>query len=55
MSTTETKYVGASVLRREDGPLLNGRGTFVDNIQLPGHGAHGRRRGARTPTRGSAA
>ena len=36
MSTTETKYVGTSVLRREDGPLLTGRGTFVDNIQLPG-------------------
>ena len=36
MSATETRFVGQSVLRREDGPLLTGRGTFVDNIQLPG-------------------
>jgi aerobic carbon-monoxide dehydrogenase large subunit len=37
MTATETQgFVGQSVLRREDGPLLTGRGTFVDNIQLPG-------------------
>ena len=37
MTATETPgFVGAPVLRREDGPLLKGKGTFVDNIQLPG-------------------
>ena len=37
MTATETTgFVGTPVLRREDGPLLNGKGTFVDNIQLPG-------------------
>jgi len=37
MTATETSgFVGQPVLRREDGPLLKGRGTFVDNIQLPG-------------------
>ena len=34
MSATEerTAYIGASVERREDEPLLTGRGTFVDNM-----------------------
>jgi len=37
MTATETGLlVGTSVLRREDGPLLTGQGTYVDNIQLPG-------------------
>ena len=36
MSATETRFVGAPVKRKEDGPLLRGRGTFVDNIDLPG-------------------
>src|SRR5690348_13894529 len=30
------RYVGASVLRREDPRLLSGSGTFVDDIDLPG-------------------
>jgi aerobic carbon-monoxide dehydrogenase large subunit len=29
-------YVGASVKRKEDESLLRGRGTFVDNLTLPG-------------------
>ncbi len=36
MSATETRFVGSPVLRKEDGPLLTGRGSYVDNIQLPG-------------------
>ena len=34
MSATEEKtgYVGAPVKRREDEPLLTGRGTYVDNM-----------------------
>jgi carbon-monoxide dehydrogenase large subunit len=34
MSATEetTGWVGAAVKRREDEPLLTGRGTFVDNM-----------------------
>ena len=31
-----TALVGARVPRKEDGPLLNGRGTYVDNMRLPG-------------------
>ncbi|RDI73346.1 Aerobic-type carbon monoxide dehydrogenase large subunit CoxL/CutL-like protein [Gaiella occulta] len=36
MSATETRFVGAPVKRKEDGPLLTGRGTYVDNLDLPG-------------------
>ncbi len=36
MSATETRFVGAPVKRKEDGPLLRGRGSYVDNIDLPG-------------------
>ncbi len=36
MSATETRFVGAPLKRKEDGPLLHGRGTYVDNIDLPG-------------------
>jgi aerobic carbon-monoxide dehydrogenase large subunit len=39
MTTTEeitTTYVGAPVKRREDEPLLTGRGTFVDNMTPAG-------------------
>ena len=38
MTATETtaRFVGAPVKRKEDQPLLIGRGTYVDNIQLPG-------------------
>ena len=39
VSTSEasrTALVGARVPRKEDGPLLNGRGTYVDNMRLPG-------------------
>ena len=36
MSATATRFVGAPVKRKEDGPLLTGRGTYVDNIDLPG-------------------
>ena len=34
MSVTEEKkgYVGARVKRREDAPLLTGRGTYVENM-----------------------
>ena len=34
MSATEAKaaYIGAPVKRREDEPLLTGRGTYVDNM-----------------------
>jgi aerobic carbon-monoxide dehydrogenase large subunit len=31
-----TSMVGAAVVRKEDPNLLTGRGTFVDNLQLPG-------------------
>ncbi len=31
-----TSLVGASVVRKEDPNLLTGRGTYVDNLQLPG-------------------
>ena len=30
------KYVGSRMLRKEDGPLLTGRGSYVDNLALPG-------------------
>jgi len=30
------RYIGASVLRREDPRLLAGRGTFVDDVSVPG-------------------
>ncbi len=36
MSATETQFIGAAVKRKEDDPLLRGRGTYVDNIDLPG-------------------
>ncbi len=36
MSATETRHIGAPLKRKEDDPLLRGRGTYVDNIQLPG-------------------
>ena len=36
MSATETRHIGAALKRKEDDPLLRGRGTFVDNIDLPG-------------------
>src|SRR5712691_4012373 len=38
MAVTETTdvFVGASVKRKEDASLLRGRGTFVDNLVLPG-------------------
>ena len=36
MSATETRFVGAPVKRKEDGPLLQGRGTYIDNLSLPG-------------------
>ena len=29
-------YIGARLRRREDARLLTGRGTFVDDIRLPG-------------------
>ena len=31
-----TSMVGAAVVRKEDPNLLMGRGTYVDNLQLPG-------------------
>ncbi|HEX8863010.1 MAG TPA: molybdopterin cofactor-binding domain-containing protein, partial [Actinomycetes bacterium] len=30
------RYVGSRMLRKEDGPLLAGRGSYVDNLALPG-------------------
>jgi aerobic carbon-monoxide dehydrogenase large subunit len=33
---TRTRFVGTSVKRKEDASLLRGRGTFVDNLTLPG-------------------
>jgi aerobic carbon-monoxide dehydrogenase large subunit len=38
MTATETapRVLGASVKRKEDASLLRGRGTFVDNLTLPG-------------------
>jgi carbon-monoxide dehydrogenase large subunit len=36
MSATQTRHIGSPLRRKEDDPLLRGRGTFVDNIALPG-------------------
>jgi carbon-monoxide dehydrogenase large subunit len=36
MSATETRHIGAALKRKEDDPLLRGRGSYVDNINLPG-------------------
>ena len=36
MSATATTFVGAPLKRKEDDPLLRGRGTYVDNLDLPG-------------------
>ena len=33
---TATGVVGTSVGRKEDASLLRGRGTFIDNLTLPG-------------------
>jgi carbon-monoxide dehydrogenase large subunit len=30
------RYIGSRMLRKEDGPLLTGRGSYVDNLALPG-------------------
>ena len=32
------KVIGTSVKRKEDASLLRGKGTFVDNLTLPGTG-----------------
>src|SRR5437588_11808863 len=34
--STMTSMVGAAVVRKEDPNLLVGRGTYVDNLRLPG-------------------
>lgn len=36
MSATETWGIGAPLKRKEDDPLLRGRGTYVANLDLPG-------------------
>ncbi|HWS44560.1 MAG TPA: xanthine dehydrogenase family protein molybdopterin-binding subunit, partial [Acidimicrobiia bacterium] len=36
MSTAAARYVGARVQRVEDGRLLTGAGSYVDDIVLPG-------------------
>jgi carbon-monoxide dehydrogenase large subunit len=36
MSATETRHIGAPLKRKEDDPLLRGRGSYVDNLDLPG-------------------
>ncbi len=45
MTAIETApgFVGTSVKRKEDASLLRGRGTFIDNLTLPGDRVHGRR------------
>ncbi|MDB5513443.1 MAG: xanthine dehydrogenase, partial [Tardiphaga sp.] len=35
MSDAKPKYVGRSVLRKEDGPLLRGQGRFAADINFP--------------------
>ncbi|WP_349536610.1 xanthine dehydrogenase family protein molybdopterin-binding subunit [Rhodococcus rhodochrous] len=35
-TAAETRYVGQSVRRKEDGPLVAGTGTFVADLALPG-------------------
>jgi len=44
MSDAKPKYVGRSVLRKEDGPLLRGLGRFAAdiNFQIRNDGADGR-------------
>src|SRR5262245_66208110 len=34
--TPEGGYIGAAIPRREDARLLTGRGTFVDDLEMPG-------------------
>ncbi|MFQ5897106.1 MAG: xanthine dehydrogenase family protein molybdopterin-binding subunit [Candidatus Methylomirabilia bacterium] len=34
--TTETKLFGSSIRRREDPRLITGKGTFTDNLKIPG-------------------
>ncbi|MFQ5521318.1 MAG: xanthine dehydrogenase family protein molybdopterin-binding subunit, partial [Candidatus Methylomirabilia bacterium] len=34
--TTGTRLFGSSIKRREDPRLITGKGTFVDNVKLPG-------------------
>jgi aerobic carbon-monoxide dehydrogenase large subunit len=36
MSATGTRGIGAPLKRKEDDPLLRGRGTYVDNMDVPG-------------------
>ena len=33
---TNESGIGASVLRKEDAPLITGQGRYVDDIKLPG-------------------
>jgi carbon-monoxide dehydrogenase large subunit len=55
--TSAPGYVGRGIARVEDGPLLTGRGCFVDDVERPGqvhmrvvrsHAAHGRIRAIAT-------
>src|SRR6476646_11385786 len=34
--TTEIRGIGHSVKRKEDGRLIRGKGTFIEDMQLPG-------------------
>jgi carbon-monoxide dehydrogenase large subunit len=34
-ATTSDSGIGASVLRKEDAPLITGQGRYVDDIKLP--------------------
>lgn len=36
MATTEQRFIGKPIARKEDPELVTGRGTFVDNITVPG-------------------
>ncbi len=35
-ATEQEAYVGRSVPRKEDATLLTGRGSYVDNLSVPG-------------------
>ncbi len=36
MATTEPRVIGKPIIRKEDPELITGRGSFVDNISVPG-------------------
>ena len=36
MSATDVRHIGSALKRKEDDPLLRGRGSYVDNLDVPG-------------------